>query len=42
MRLLASMGRPQEAAQAARRYLELYPRGFARVEAQKQLAAEAP
>ncbi|HEU4581788.1 MAG TPA: FecR domain-containing protein [Polyangiaceae bacterium] len=42
MRLLASMGRSQEAARAARQYLELYPRGFARVEAQKQLAAEAP
>jgi hypothetical protein len=42
MRLLASMGRSREAAQAARQYLELYPHGFARKEAQLQVAAEAP
>jgi hypothetical protein len=42
MRLLASMGRSREAAQAARQYLELYPHGFARQEAQRQLADEEP
>jgi hypothetical protein len=42
MRLLAGMGRSREAALAARQYLELYPHGFARQEAQRQVAAEAP
>jgi hypothetical protein len=42
MRLLASMARSREAGEAARQYLELYPRGFAREEAQKQLSTEAP
>lgn len=42
MRLLASMGRSREATEAARQYLERYPHGFARKEAQRQISAEAP
>jgi len=42
MRLLASMGRTREASESASQYLELYPRGFARKEAQRLLSAEAP
>src|SRR6185503_272313 len=40
-RLLWSMGRKPEAVSAAREYLELYPHGFAREEAQRYLDAGA-
>jgi tetratricopeptide (TPR) repeat protein len=41
IRVLSAMGRSREAAEAARRYLDLYPHGFARAEAERAIAAEA-
>jgi hypothetical protein len=41
LRLLRGMGRTREAERAARQYLELYPRGFAREEAERLIAPPA-